>query len=192
MKLYMKQIRVRVSILILASVLVSSLLPQVVRALEGDGQADIEITQEDLGNVAGVIIPHTGETDLPEPELIVFPEKPKPVVLAHAYVPNRPVYRVPESHLDPLFEKYGEAYGVSAQKLKAIAFCESGFNTNARGSGIYGGMYQYLDSTWASTRRAMGMSEDQELKYDPEEAIRTTAWKIAAGGIGAWPVCGKK
>lgn len=94
------------------------------------------------------------------------------------------------SEYDYWFEKYGSEYGVSSSTLKRIAYCESKFRVGAV-SGSYGGMYQYLASTWRSTRKSMGMNEDPNLRFNPEEAIRTTAFKIASGGIGAWPVCGK-
>lgn len=92
---------------------------------------------------------------------------------------------------DDVFRKFGSEFGVDPEKLKRIAFCESRFNPGAV-SGPYGGMYQYLASTWRSTRKAMGLDENPDLRFNPEEAIRTTAWKIAHGGIGAWPVCGRR
>jgi soluble lytic murein transglycosylase-like protein len=93
--------------------------------------------------------------------------------------------------LDDLFAQYGNEYGVDPEKLKKIAYCESHYDP-AAASGPYLGMYQYLASTWTSTRTAMGLNGDPALRANAEESIRTTAWKIAQGGIGAWPVCGKK
>lgn len=118
----------------------------------------------------------------PAPELVA-PEVTTPVAVATAS---------PEE-LDPLFEKYATEYGISSATLKIIANCESRFNPNALSkNGLYGGMFQFSASTWASTRKAMGLDENPELRFNAEEAIRTTAFKIANGGIGAWPHCGKK
>jgi soluble lytic murein transglycosylase-like protein len=97
------------------------------------------------------------------------------------------------SDLDPWFEQYGQEYGVSPSVLKIIARCESSFNAGVISrNGLYGGLYQYLASTWSSTRRQMGLDENPDLRFNAEEAIRTTAYKIAQGGIGAWPHCGQK
>ena len=94
---------------------------------------------------------------------------------------------------DGLFEKYEGEFGVNQATLKKIARCESRFNPGAVSrSGLYGGMYQFLASTWRSTRQAMGLDDNPDLRFNAEEAVRTAAFKISRGGIGAWPVCGRK
>lgn len=105
-------------------------------------------------------------------------------------VSTQPTTPLPASAYDPLFEKYGQQFGVDPGKLKRIANCESHINPSSNGT--YKGMYQYLPSTWKSTRTAMGADPNPDLVYDPEQAILTTAWKIASGGLGAWPVCGRR
>jgi len=97
---------------------------------------------------------------------------------------------VSPAELAPLFSKYGEEYGVSEEVLKNIANCESHFNPNAV-NGPYAGMYQFVDSTWVSQRNAMGLDSNPDLRFNAEEAIRTTAFKISRDGTGAWPVCGQ-
>ncbi|PIS08690.1 hypothetical protein COT75_05375 [Candidatus Beckwithbacteria bacterium CG10_big_fil_rev_8_21_14_0_10_34_10] len=92
-------------------------------------------------------------------------------------------------NLKIMFEQYASQYSISPQVLIKIANCESHFNPNAL-NGPYGGMYQYQESTWVSTRKAMSENPDPNLRFNPEEAIKTTAFKISQGGIGAWPVCG--
>ena len=91
---------------------------------------------------------------------------------------------------DEHFTKYAAAFNVNKETLVRIARCESGFREAAT-NGPYLGMFQYLDSTWSSTRTAMGENPDPALRANAEEAIKTTAWKIAHGGIGAWPTCGR-
>ncbi|MFC1711258.1 transglycosylase family protein [Patescibacteria group bacterium] len=93
-------------------------------------------------------------------------------------------------YLDPLFDKYCAQYGVSKEVMKKIAKCESGFRPEAV-NGPYAGMYQFVTSTWVSNRNTMGLDPDPNLRFNAEEAIKTTAFKIARDGTGAWPVCGK-
>jgi len=94
-----------------------------------------------------------------------------------------------DQKLQEWFEHYAGVFNISSETLRNIAYCESHFNPNAI-NGIYGGMYQYSSSTWISTRNAMGENPDTSLRFNPEESIKTSAFKIASGGIGAWPVCG--
>ena len=94
------------------------------------------------------------------------------------------------AELEFLFNKYSQQYGVDKQLMKRIAYCESSFNPQAV-NGPYKGMYQYLDTTWMAERRAMGLDPDPYLRYNSEEAIKTTAFKISRDGTGAWPVCGR-
>ncbi len=119
-----------------------------------------------------------------------------PTVLPTIAPTTAPVVITPPvapSELDTLFEMYANQYGISSATLKVIANCESKFNPSALSkNGLYGGLFQYSPSTWASTRRSMGLDESPELRFNAEEAIKTTAFKIANGGIGAWPHCGKK
>lgn len=99
---------------------------------------------------------------------------------------------VPPTDLEAIFTDASQKYAVSKDKLMKIAKCESNFHTNSvNPGGPYLGMYQYLESTWVSTRKAMGADPNPVLVYDPKEAINTSAWKIAHGGLDAWPVCGK-
>lgn len=126
-------------------------------------------------------------------------EPPKPVKKKEVFLPQ-PKRIIPISpgaaavpgDLEKWFEEYGSRFGIDKQKLKRIAACESGFHPNSiNPSGPYLGMFQYVESTWVATRRAMGENPDPQLVFNPEEAIKTSAWKIAHGGIDAWPVCGK-
>lgn len=104
-----------------------------------------------------------------------------------------PVMQMPATDLEPLFNQYGQKYGVSPEVLRSIAFCESSFNSQVTSpNGLYGGLYQYLDSTWRATRSQMQLDDHPDLRYNAKEAIKTTAFKIAQGGIGAWPQCGRR
>ena len=90
--------------------------------------------------------------------------------------------------IETLFEKYSQEYSLDKELLKKIAQCESGFKPQAI-NGPYAGMYQYLATTWASQRKAMGLNTDEQLRFDAEEAIKTAAFQIRRQGSGPWPVC---
>lgn len=96
----------------------------------------------------------------------------------------------PESPYEDLFAKYASQFNVDLHLLKKIAWCESHYHFDSVGGhGAYGGMFQFSASTWASTRKAMGNDPNPDLRFDPEQAILTAAFKIGSGGIRAWPVC---
>ena len=96
----------------------------------------------------------------------------------------------PESPYEAWFNQYASQFGLNVDVLKKIAWCESHYHYDSvSSSGAYGGMYQFSASTWTSTRKAMGADPNPQLRFDPEQAILTAAFKIASGGIHAWPVC---
>lgn len=97
-------------------------------------------------------------------------------------------------NLDSWFRKYADEFGVDESLLKKIAKCESGFNPTAGSgqvpsAGSYGGMFQYAASTWSSTRQQMDLDPNPDLRFNAEESIKTSAFKISRGGQSSWPVC---
>jgi len=90
-----------------------------------------------------------------------------------------------------LIEKYAGEYGIDKNMMIGIAKCESGFRENAV-NGPYAGIYQFVSGTWVSNRRAMGLDENLDLRYNAEESVRTAAFKMSRDGFGAWPVCQHK
>jgi len=58
-------------------------------------------------------------------------------------------------------------------------------------NGDYGGLYQFATNTWKTTRQKMNMDPHPDLRFNPEEAIRTAAFKISTVGLSPWPNCGK-
>lgn len=92
------------------------------------------------------------------------------------------------SSLENLFTKYSGSESISRELLRKIAVCESGLNPAAR-NGIYGGLFQFSESSWISTRRKMNMDTNPNLRFDLEQSIRTAAFKMALDGPGAWPNC---
>lgn len=140
-------------------------------------------------------IPVSSKYTITEKQIQITPTpvavSPTPTI-APIVTPQAQVIIAPEE-LESLFEQYAQEYGIDSSTLKIIAKCESRFNPSAQSkNGLYGGLFQYSASTWVSTRRAMGLDENAELRFNAEEAIKTSAYKIANGGIGAWQNCAKK
>jgi soluble lytic murein transglycosylase-like protein len=90
-----------------------------------------------------------------------------------------------------LIDRYAGQYGLNPEVVKKIAQCESGMRPEAT-NGPYGGMFQFVSSTWSSNRRAMGLDPDPSLRYNAEEAIKTATFKMSRDGYGAWPACSRK
>lgn len=124
-------------------------------------------------------------TDTPTPTPIPPTETPAPTAtVMPTRVPASPV------EIDEYFQKYSGEYGVEIELLRKIAHCESGYNAQAI-NGPYAGMYQFHEQTWISTRQHMGMDSNPDLRFNPEEAIRTAAFKISFSGPSAWHNCAK-
>ena len=93
--------------------------------------------------------------------------------------------------LEALFQQHASTHGVSSEIMKKIAQCESGMRPEAV-NGPYGGMFQFVSSTWVSNRRAMGKDTNPALRFNASEAIETAAFKMGRDGYGAWPACSRK
>lgn len=104
--------------------------------------------------------------------------------------PTPTPFPVTGTDLDRWFEQYAGTYSIDRMKLFSIAACESNLRPNAI-NGPYGGLYQFSTSAWISTRTVMNLDTNPDLRFSPEEAIKTAAFKISVSGSGAWPNCGK-
>lgn len=93
--------------------------------------------------------------------------------------------------LDGWFTHYANHYSVDRSLLRQIAACETGFRANAT-NWIYGGMFQFSPNTWAANRKIMGLDPNPDLRFNPEESIRTAAFLLSTRGPGAWPNCSKR
>lgn len=102
---------------------------------------------------------------------------------------NAPVPTMNE--LEVMFQAYGNYYGVNPKQLRHLALCESRFRPWVT-NGIHAGMYQYNPRTWSATRERMRQDPNPDLRFDAEESVKTTAYKIANEGSGAWVVCTEK
>ena len=130
-------------------------------------------------------IPTPKPSPNPSPSLLPFnlEEEPSP-----SPTPKPIPIVINNEQLNSFFSKYAEIYNVDEQLLKQIAVCESKMNPRAV-NGPYGGLFQFTPNTWATTRQTMPADTNPDLRFNPEEAIKTAAFKISRGGIGAWPNC---
>lgn len=103
--------------------------------------------------------------------------------------PTPTPFPVTSEQLDNWFTEYANHYSVDRSLLWHIAACETGLRTNAV-NWIYGGMFQFSPNTWRANRELMGMDTNPDLRFNPEEAIRTAAFVLSTRGAGAWPHCG--
>lgn len=101
-----------------------------------------------------------------------------------------PVVKLAPEELEAFFNFYGIQFNVDPGVLRKIAACESGFNSNAV-NGPFGGMFQFLASTWSANRQVMGLDPNPDLRFQAEESIKTAAFKISRDGTGAWPTCSR-
>lgn len=142
----------------------------------------------------GIVTPTPIPTPVPTPLPTATPtqtptatptRKPTPTL-----TPTPTPIPVTAAQLDNWFTTYSNHYSIDRQKLWNIAVCESGLKPTAT-NGIYGGLFQFSPATWKTTRAMMSMDTNPELRFNPEEAIRTAAFKISTVGLSAWPNCGK-
>jgi hypothetical protein len=105
--------------------------------------------------------------------------------------PTPTQYPVTSQQLDDWFTKYANHYSVDRSLLWKIAACETGLRTNAT-NWIYGGMFQFSPNTWKANRSTMGADTNPDLRFSPEESIRTAAFVLSTRGSSAWPNWSKK
>lgn len=139
-----------------------------------------------------VTLDFNSPTPSPSPSPTLTPtSSPKPTSTnTPTPTPTPPTAPVTHEQLDSWFTKYANHYSVDRSKLWNIAVCETGLRPNAVNL-IYGGLFQFSPNTWESNRKLMGMDTNADLRFNPEEAIRTGAFVLSTRRSGAWPSCVK-
>lgn len=157
----------------------NQLIPNENKSFEDNNKSEEEIQEIDISPTE---TPSPSPTSTPDVVAqVASQEKSRP-----AAVQNAP------TKFNALIDKYAGEYGADPNMMKKIAKCESGYNPEAISpSGAYHGLYQFVAGTWVSNRNAMGLDPNLELRRDPEEAIKTAAFKMGRDGYGAWPVCSR-
>jgi hypothetical protein len=142
----------------------------------------------------GILAPTPTPTSVPTPTPTAIPtptSTPKPTATpTPSPTPTPTPVPVTAEQLDEWFTKYSNHYSIDRQKFWNIAVCESGLRPSAT-NGIYGGLFQFSPATWKTTRAAMQMNPDPNLRFNAEEAIKTAAFKTSVSGLASWPNCGK-
>jgi hypothetical protein len=127
-------------------------------------------------------------TATPSPTSIPTPmptQTPKPT---KSPLPTPTPHTVSSQQLDEWFTQYSRTYSVDRQRLFSIAVCESNLHPEAT-NGVYGGLYQFDTRTWISTRKQMNTDTHADLRFHPEEAIKTAAFLLSTRGHSPWKHC---
>jgi hypothetical protein len=77
------------------------------------------------------------------------------------------------------------AYGVSADRMRRVAHCESTLDPGAT-NGRYTGLFQFGTPLWSRTPFR------DFSRTDPYAASFAASWAFARGMSGHWPVCGSR
>lgn len=129
-------------------------------------------------------------TNAPEPssEPTVKPTK------IPAIKPTMKLTRAPtlitSEELENLFTEFSYEYSIDKELLKRIAKCESNFNSNTINKN-YIGLFQFSDQSWISIRNNMGKDTNPDLRFNPEESMRTAAFLISQNKLSLWPNCNR-
>ncbi len=145
--------------------------------------ANLSVTKSEI------LSPVLSMTPTPSPTPTNTPTPtPLPTATPTPIPPTNTPVPLPPSNYEALFNQYSSQYGVDKNLLKKIATCESGINPGSV-NGIYGGMFQFAETTWIQTRITMGANPDANLRFSAPDAIETAAYKISRGGVNAWAGC---
>lgn len=155
----------------------------------GSNQTETISVYDEIEQKPAVVLASAVEKKtIPTVEYIIVASTPVPTT-APAPTPSA----VDPHGVESIIDKYAQIYGVSPSVMKSIAYCESKYDPQAvSSSGAYVGLFQFVGSTWASNRQAMGEDPSLTLRSNAEEAVKTAAFKMSRDGYGAWPVCSQK
>ncbi len=133
--------------------------------------------------VSADLTPTLAPTLIPSPTPTITPrptKKPTPTPKPQPEFTSEQIYN--------LINRYSSEKGVDPNVIRHIAVCESGFNPKAKNY-IYGGLFQYAPATWRNFRKIMGENPDTDLRFNAEEAIKTTVYIVSLGRLYHWPNC---
>lgn len=115
--------------------------------------------------------------------------KPKPTLTSNDAPPTpTPTLNPAAADLYNLTDHYAAEYKVSADTLRHIARCESGFNPRSAHLD-YAGLYQFSPGAWRTYRSQMQLDPNPDLRYDSIEAVRTAAYVLSINRQSIWPNC---
>jgi len=137
--------------------------------------------------------PHVNQATIAaiDTKFVIITETPTPTLTPRpTKTPVPTPYEITGDKFDELITKYANKESVDPSLLKKIAVCESGLNPMAQ-NGPYAGLFQFSQGAWTSLRNRMNLDNNVQLRFHPEEAIKTAAYKLALNGRAAWPNCAR-
>ncbi|HXI14990.1 MAG TPA: transglycosylase SLT domain-containing protein [Chloroflexota bacterium] len=121
-------------------------------------------------------------------------EEPDVVLIEESVYEVQDVYEVQEAPaplarpltIPELIDAAAYRWGVSAARMRCIAWRESTYRPWATSPGGHRGLFQFADQTyrWASWNAGVGGSSP----YDPYAAAESAGWLMSQGGWNHWSV----
>ena len=163
---------------------VMGLISPAASPLPVDISADATLTaQITIATVSAV--PAATETALIHPT-----EAPKPKTKPTPTLTPKPTPE-PSQNVNGYIDRFSAQYSVDPNLVRAIAICESGFNSSATNN-IYVGLFQFGSTTWSNIRKEMGEDPNPYLRFSAKDSVQTAAYSLSKGKGGIWPNCYNK
>ena len=77
-----------------------------------------------------------------------------------------------------------QRYGVDAESMLQIAWCESRWDPSAEGPDGAAGLFQIIPETWMSITQRIGL--DDASPFDPQANAEAAAWLMSTEGPQPW------
>lgn len=95
--------------------------------------------------------------------------------------------QVVASQFDGLIQQYAEKYRVESHLVSCIIRKESTYNPNAKNpKSSASGLAQFTNRTWVWMRNLMGEDPNLDLRFNPEESIKTLSWALSNNYHSHW------
>jgi soluble lytic murein transglycosylase-like protein len=75
-------------------------------------------------------------------------------------------------------------WGLSPERMLRVAWCESRWDPDARGTGGHQGVFQFAPRTWAWASTNVGL--EGASPFDPEANVEAASWLMATQGPSHW------
>lgn len=129
-----------------------------------------------LPTVTPALATPTPSTPTLTPTLLPTPSPTPTVTPSPSPTPSPTLTTFSTEQISGFYNQYAGIYGINADELRHIAKCESEFRPHAINPAGYAGLYQFGTAAWTTYRAKMGLSTNPDLRLNPEEAIKTTAF----------------
>jgi len=113
---------------------------------------------------------------------------PTASITATPTVEEKPDNLYSSEEIQGFLKEYSDKYGLDINYLRHVMVCESGFNPLAV-NGVYAGLFQFDERTWATYREMTNENPDPKLRLDAREAVKTGSYVISIEKTDLWPNC---